>query len=413
MPLPANAVHGGQVGDNWSPEAEHEPRQAGLAGPNPDGDGGEAQHDSVELSWDDTLKLADIRARFESRTAARLRRSTQVEYWECFARFAIFARIERMTKARLNGREGRDSLLAFASKVPPTSIGTVMAGVKKVWRKGLDLNWPLERDDLPRAATPDPTPAPRRTDIEPWASSARNERDPYERSWFLVELNHGFRPSNQQAGLKRGHLVFNEATGRPLGFVAGGRAAQFKTSSPVMAALTPEESGALAEWLKNHPDASPDAYLWPWRNAKGQVPDGKKKASPKTINGMRRGFAKRWKLKWLTSKAMRKFVKTALIDAGMPEPLKSYWQGHKPSLSNMDFVYGTRPWEETLALQLSYLPDGPIGLFATVGPAGSGGIPPELERLYAKLKAKEIDAQDFARKAKELAWGSTPELAKP
>jgi len=97
----------------------------------------------------------------------------------------------------------------------------------------------------------------------------------------------------------------------------------------------------------------------------------------------------------------------------MPEPLKSYWQGHKPSLSNMDFVYGTRPWEETLALQLSYLPDGPLGLFATVRQAGSGGIPPELERLYAKLKAKEIDAQDFARKAKELAWGSTPELAKP
>jgi len=36
-----------------------------------------------------------------------------------------------------------------------------------------------------------------------------------------------------------------------------------------------------------------------------------------------------------------------------------------------------------------------------------------LERLYAKLKAKEIDAQDFARKAKKLAWVSTSELAKP
>lgn len=58
-------------------------------------------------------------------------------------------------------------------------------------------------------------------------------------------------------------------------------------------------------------------------------------------------------------------------------------------------------WEETLALQLSYLPDGPLGLFAQVRAAASEGIPPELERLYAKLKAKEIDAQDFARRAKD------------
>lgn len=135
-----------------------------------------------------------------------------------------------------------------------------MAEIRKVWRKGLELPWPLDSDDLAKGSGYVIVPAPNRRDVEPWVKAARNDTDLYERSWFLVEINHGLRPMNKQAALKRRHIRFGEATGKALGIVAGGSEAGFKTESYVVAAFAAEEADALAAWLSVHPDASQDAY---------------------------------------------------------------------------------------------------------------------------------------------------------
>ncbi len=126
---------------------------------------------------------------------------------------------------------------------------------------------------------------------------------------------------------------------------------------------------------------------------------------------MRRRFAKRWRLQWVTSRAMRHFVKTTLDDSGMREPYLSFRQGHKPNRNDMNVVYGVKPIDEMLVQQAAYLPSGPTGLFADVRVTAGGGLPPELEHLYQKLRAHEIDAEDFARRAKALAWGPSAERA--
>ncbi len=161
------------------------------------------------------------------------------------------------------------------------------------------------------------------------------------------------------------------------------------------------------EWLKVHPDGSPDALIWPYRGPDGVI-EPQRRLTYDAIQSMRHRFAARWRLPWLTSKAMRKFVKGALVEARMPSPVKEWWQGHKPKTSDMDAIYGTRPVDETFELQLRHLPSGPIGIFATATGSGDDGVPAELAELYRPFKAREIDAMEFAKGAKRIRGDPIP-----
>ena len=367
----------------------------------PRGTGGEARKRTVELPWDIPLKLDAVRARFVSMTAARLKSSTQAQYWNAFAAFAIESRLEALTKKDLSGRKGQQLLISFAAKQGAASLPIIMAGVKKVWRKGLELPWPVESDDLPRPAAPRIVEGPRTKDVEPWARAIRNETDQYLKAWFAMEISYGLRPLNQQGSLRRKHVKFGEVTGKPIGLVANGRDAGFKTDSYLIAAFSEEIAGIVSAWIEVHPDPSPDALLFPYKG---------KKHTAETLWRMRRRFVKKWGLKWITSKTFRHFVKGILNDVGMPEPAKSAWQGHRPKMSDMAVRYGARPIDDTFDLQLSRLPDGVLGIFDLV--TSQGRIPLEVERLWLAYEAGEIEADDVARSFKDLKR-ATRNLVRP
>ena len=386
---------------NTCQQVINEPRTASLGGvENPSGaNGGKAQPDLDELPWDSLVELSEVRKHFEAKTP-KMKESSRADYWYYFRKFDEDVHVGRYTKRQLAGAKGKDLILEHIGHLAPFIRSTHMYGVKKVWVRGLGLAWPVDRDDLPPIPSPRLVPGPRRADIEPWVQAAKNERDPYERAWFFVELTYGFRPVNQQAHLRRRNLVFNEATGKVLGIVANGTEEDFKKDSYVIAAFPPDVADAVERWLKVHPDASQDAWLFPWRDVDGQV-DPKRQAAGKVIRAMRKRFARRWNLQWVDSKATRKFVKGVLIDAGMPDPFKPCWQGHRPNRADMNAVYGVRPWEEMFASQLAYVPTGPMGIFGMVK-TDSAEIPSEVVELWRRFKAKEIDAQDVADGIKSL-----------
>lgn len=368
---------------------------------NPRGTGGEARKRTVELLWDIPLKLDSVRARFVSMTAARLKPGTQARYWNSFAAFALESRLEHLTKKDLAGRKGQQQIIAFAAKQGAPSLAIIMAGVKKVWRKGLELPWPIEADDLPRPAAPRIIEGPRTKDVEPWARAIRNETDPYLKAWFAMEVSYGLRPLNQQGSLRRRHVKYSDVTGRPIGLVANGRDAGFKTDSYLIAAFSEEIADAVSAWLEVHPDPNPDALLFPYRG---------KKHSAETLWRMRRRFVKKWGLKWITSKTYRHFVKGILNDVGMPEPAKSAWQGHRPRMGDMAVRYGARPVDDTFDLQLSRLPNGVLGIFDLV--TAQSRVPSEVERLWREYEAGEIEADDVARGFKDLKR-ATRNLVRP
>jgi integrase len=342
------------------------------------------------------VKPEQVRQRFEM-LAGRVR-STRYDYWRDFRMFAEAVGLWKCSRTQLRTK-GKELLVPYLNSLSDRSRTTIASRIKKVWRKGLDLPWPVETDELAPSAKPRRMKAPRRETVEPWVHAARNERDLYERSWFLVELNHGLRPVDQQAELRRSDVVYNEATNKPLGVYAEAPEHGFKRDSDLLTPFSPEEAEAVEAWLKVHPDGSADAYIWPHRNFK-EVIDPKHPMTQHVIERMRRRFAKRWNLPWLTSKDMRHFVRTVLNESGMPAVERNYWQGHAPDLSNMDERYGDRTTEEILASQQRYLPNGPIGIYAKV--EAVQGVPSEVVDIYRRLRSKEMDASDAVEALKAL-----------
>lgn len=408
VPVPPARVHG----ERTLADDRHEPLEGPVAGPtNPLGaDGSGANSDVGELSRDDPVRLSEVKIRFEA-NSGRLKDSSKADYWRYFEKFATFVRLASYTRRQLEGAKGKELLVTYLKGLSPFSRSTYGYGIKKVWRRGLVLAWPLDREDLPPSSRRNP-PGPRRPDVEPWVNAARNESDAYERAWFSVELTYGLRPVNQQAHLRRRDVVFNEVTGKPIGLVASGAEEGFKTDSYLVAGFPLETSDAVADWLKKHPNASSDALLFPWRSADGTV-NSSAETTEKMIGAMRHRFAKRWKLPWLTSKDMRKFVRGVLNDSGMPKPYRHAWQGHQLDRTDMDSVYGGKPWEETFESQLRYLPSGPMGLFGKIQTIHEE-IPAELIDLWRRFRAREIDRMDFADSLKKLEQRTNPDiLVKP
>ena len=361
------------------------------------------------------MRLPEIERRYRTRTETSLKRSTQDEYWKSFRQFVRYVgqpRFEKLTRRQLGSERGVNLIISFANTVKGPTRNTVIAGVRKVWRKGLKLNWNVESDDLPRIEDSGFHPGPQRSSVEPWVHAWRNEQGIYEKSWFGVELNYGLRLFNQQAALHWSDVVFNEATVEPIGYAVGGIERAFKTPSPLVAAFPPEVQEAMKAWYKVTLDNSPDALIWPRLNGQHEVVCGKGH-SKDSLTRMRTRFMKRWNLKPLSGRAMRKFVKAVLNDAQMPEPLKSYWQGHKPSKSDMNAVYGTRPVDETFAAQLDHLPNGPVGVFARLLPTDDGVPVAELKSLFNRMKAGQLDRLEVADAMLKLVRGNAlPEYVK-
>ncbi len=69
-----------------------------------------------------------------------------------------------------------------------------------------------------------------------------------------------------------------------------------------------------------------------------------------------------------------------------------YWQECSPNLTNMDERYGDRPFEESLEIQRSKLPQGPLGIFVRLDAEGPSDLPAELRSIWNRVLKGEIDA---------------------
>ena len=366
------------------------------------GTGGKARHDIPKLSWAEPLRLADVETRFRAETGARLRPRSQDQYWNTFLAFARDVHLEQFSLKQLQGKKGRELILSHVPKVKPHSRRHALAAIKKVWRKALAIQWPIENDDLERFPDPRPIRAPKRDIVELWVHAADSEQDLYEKSWFWTEQTDGLRPADQQAELCRKHLVRN-AMGKIVGILAEDpQEMGLKRDAPIEAGMPPELADVLDAWLAKHPSGDENAPIWPWRaTGDGRIIPSRK-PTPDGIERMRRKFAKRWHLPWVTSKAMRHFVITTLEDAGMPKTLRHLWRGHKAESGDMDAQYGQRAQpEDTFMAQLRYLPSGPRGTFLKVERTQEG-VPKEWTELYLKIASGQVDRFDAMDKVKTL-----------
>ena len=393
---------GTQEGDNWVPEGHHATHQGSEGAPNPGGTGGEAQH--VEpIPWDEPLRLDPIKQRFEVMTAARLTRNkTRASYWACFETFAECEKIARFSRRQLAGKKGRELLIAHYPHIGEPMRVFALAGIKKVWTRGLELPWPVCRDDLPAPRRSRREAAPRREFVEQWVNASRSETDPYVKSWLLVEENGGLRPIDQAAELRIEDLLFG-ANDDLIGIHA--RAADhpgFKRDADIRQSLPPEVALALRSWLAAHPSPGPGAYVWPWRHRTGRLDVGRM-ATEESIRRMRKAFARRHGLPWLTSKAMRHFVRTVLNSSVRDKVVRSYYQGHTPDLSDMDERYGDHETPEgTFEVQRRSLLAGVLGTFLRTEPEHDG-TPAELRDIWNKVLTGDLDPLEAASALKDLA----------
>ena len=88
-----------------------------------------------------------------------------------------------------------------------------------------------------------------------------------------------------------------------------------------------------------------------------------------------------------------------------------YWQECSPNLTNMDERYGDRPFEESVEIQRSKLPQGPLGVFVRVERDGRSELPAELRSIWERVTTGEIDAgeagDELARLVRTLRRGPT------
>jgi hypothetical protein len=386
-PLPANGIHGGQVGDNWPPEIEHEPRQVGLADPNPDGDGesSSANHVARTDGASAPLKFLDVIERFHSNTRLRFKAggSTSSYYTRAFKRLWTLADFEGKTRRQIAGKRSRDAILRFMETVPLRSRRTILAALECVWVEGLEAPWPINRrrdfgKTLPSIGRRETPPD---DDVRPWAEAVWKEPDPFVRLLVMLLLQFGWRPENQ-IGHLRWRNVRYDGQGRPIAIIAKGDVEGFKTRSDVVANLPGDLVDALQVWKKICDNVSPDAFIL------ARAPRGSDTASQvneERIRYLLGGFERRWGLKHLPPALFRHWVKTTC--RRLSDPALAALQGHAPPKDgSMRNVYDTPSIERILDEQATEFPHGALGVFR---PAVVSVAPDYQAELEAVIEWKE------------------------
>ncbi len=349
------------------------------------------------------MDLNEVKARFDANWPAKRKMSTREQYWREFKDCFQAMNLRPYTKRQLQSK-GREILLEYDRRLAAhgrrqskglkgTSRRTIFAAIKKVWRRGVGLDWPCDPDDFPDAAVSPIYEGPPEEAVRQWWTAWTNETDPYLKGWFAVEFNNGLRGLNQQSHLLLRHLKRNEATQTLLGIVADGLDADFKTKSWVISPFPGFVGEAVRDHIQKLGITDGNAILFPWRDAKGNVKPNRMHTQD-SIEKMREKFRAKWNLPKLTSRQARKFVKGMLCRVNVPQPYLGFWQGHASDAEDMTVTYGSRPWEESFETALRYLPGGPTSIFVKES-APREGIPPRLADLWAKFESDKMEMTDF------------------
>jgi len=400
---PANAVLGGQVGDNWPPENKHEPRQVGLADPNPDG----GSEPSTKLrperipEADAPVNLTQVEERFQEATRARLKSSVQKAYLRGFRRFAKAADLCALTRRQLASAKGKQLVLRYLEGVPRTCWRYELIRLRSVWENGLRLAWPINnRRDLGRLPKPARSPTPSDDIVQEWAAAVAREKDPYLRLVWLLIAQTGWRPSHA-TGVRWSDVRY-DPDGKLWALLADGARGEFKTYSPVAVRLAADLARALVEWQRDHPAPHPENWILPFRYVKGTV-------QPDRRIG-RHGYMRYWlrlrtkyALPPLRPKDMRHWVSTACRKAGLSRVATAYLQGHDSAEGGtMRDWYDNPHIEDILDEQESVLPNGPLGTLVPPEVKLVSAMPEEAVALLQAYLTGDLGTMEYASRIESV-----------
>jgi len=310
---------GGKLASSTKEDGQHEPEQinnhSGMGeGTNRIDVGGGGEED----------KLVDIDRvidKYRLNTGIRNARKTQNDY---SGKFRIFmATVPNITRRELSSTKGRMALVNFLSD----KTAAYRAGIKKVWTKGLCLPWPITKDDISRAKKVRPSVAPPTTDVLAFDAAMMKVSDDRKRlSWMMISQL-GWSPADVVVTISNEIKEWN-------GIFYIERERQ-KTGSLIVAVIGPELKALIDKVGKF--DVKADC-LWNWWKS----------------------VTTRYKVKSLTPRQVRKWVKVRAREAGLSQPSTSMMMGH--DTDSMAGWYDKPPLEEILVEQSSMMPHGVLGL---------------------------------------------------
>jgi len=273
----------------------------------------------------DLVDIEKVIEKFLENTRGALRPTTQADYVSRIRCLEKEVHFSSYTKGQLRGTKGKTIIKDFIGKHPERSRGLLVAIAKRFWTSGLEIPWPLTKDELKVSLSSNPRMSPANDIIKPWVLALRDEPDIYHRLIWVMISNHGWRPSHV-ARLRWRNVQF-DGEGEPISIYAQGTREGFKTSSPIMAWLCPEVRELLKQWRAITPYKGPEDYIIPWRKY------DKIKDEPLDDMRIRLVFSelrKKYKLPKITPKDLRHWTATTCRKAGLSKQASAYLMGPIP-----------------------------------------------------------------------------------
>jgi integrase len=353
------------------------------------------------------VSLAEIEQRFLDATRARLRPSTQAEYLMSFRRFAKASRLGDLTRRQLAGPRGKQLILEHLAQLSKPSWLTELSCIRSVWCNGLRLPWPIDtKVDIGRLPRTRREPTPSDELVKEWADALTREKDPYLRLLWLLIAQHGWRPSHA-TGARWGDLQ-RDPSGRLRAILMTGERGEFKTYAPVAVRLAPDVVRALEDWQRLHPAPHPEAWVLPWRSAKGQV-CASRRMDKDTYRRHWLWLRKKYDLPALRPKDLRHWVSTACRKAGLSKVATAYLQGHDATQGGaMRDWYDNPRVEEVLEEQENCLPKGPLALLVPSEVELVSGAPSEAVVLLEAYLAGEVGTMEFMTSIEHIRRKGAP-----
>jgi hypothetical protein len=349
---------------------------------------------------DSVLNVEIVKDRFKERTKNRLKLETQKEYFWKFDQFVRSSDFKQLTRKQLAGTKGKELILKFLENEKPRTRRFSNAKLKSIWIYGLDLPYPIDtRKDLGKLPKIGRRGSPQDSVVQQWAQAVRREEDPYLRLIVLAIMQHGWRPSHV-CKLKQRNLRY-DATGKPIAIIANGSEEDFKTSSPIIAALAEDMATALVEVRKMNPETLPERPLIPFRSVNGEIVANKEQEHHALRLQWKR-FQEKHLLPTLRPVDIRHWVATVCRKSDLSKVASAGLMGHDPFYGgSMRDWYDSPQDEDILREQREVLPDGPIGfLFPRI--EISAGIPEEAMTIVSEYLSGMIGTMDFVNQMESL-----------
>jgi integrase len=305
------------------------------------------------------------------------RGNTPYMYEMGFRRFAKAVNLEQYSKRQLSGKIGKEIIISFMfdEKIVPIKSRRFYRGaIKSVWRRGLELPFPVEREDLGELPDTGRRRTPRDIEVEPHVNAVDVEEEPFLKVLVLIIMLFGVRPSH--ARLFRWKNV-EWRDDRPYAIITDGTEPGNKKMVPVIAWIPPILAEALLLLRKTIPEATTEDPILPHRKSNGKIEHSVMMTHSEYHTQWLR-FEKKHLLNHIPPAFWRHWFKTICRRVKIAKPAGKAMCGHKYRIIDMDELYDNSDQIDILGEQSMMLPNGTIGYAFPKVIESLPDIPPEL-----------------------------------